>query len=108
MHATKNITSLSKVTITSTSGIIQYTLAEVHLFKCFIMHVELSEPADLLGVLLRSQGLKRENYPVSGSFMSKNARGQRRMARLLWADRKTMVTFYRQGMQKSICECTAL
>lgn len=60
MHATKNITSLSKVTITGTSGIIQYTLAEVHLFKCFIMQVGLSEPADLLGVLLRSQGLKRK------------------------------------------------
>lgn len=50
----------------------------------------------------------RELHPVCQCLV--DGRGQRRMVRLLWVDRKAtviqIITSYNQGMQKNISECT--
>jgi len=62
----------------------------------------------LLGFI--KNGVKREKHPVCGWKCLVDARGQRRMGRLIQADRRAtlteMTTCYNRGMQQSICEAT--
>lgn len=78
-------------------------------------NLTISETADLLGFFLHNHfyglqnGLKKK-YPVGDSSLGilVDARGQRRMERLLRADKiiTQITTYYNQDMHKSI-ECTA-
>ncbi len=78
--------------------------------------LSISENADLLGFFtynstylgFTENGPKKRKYIVSSSSVGENYSGQRRMAKLVWADRKATVTqqstHYHWGMQRSISE----
>lgn len=61
----------------------------------------------------KENGQKKRKYPLSSSYVDRNVdvRGQRRMGRLVWDDRKAIVTQittqYNQEMQNSISKHTS-